>query len=498
MFTVKTKKYVFAGPGLMLLSFLLLVLAGCDATSDPRQYYQPTGSWQGTINDDQVRGIIAPDGSYHLAIVDTQGNSVGEYVGRIGFVDPENVGSMTLQRLQPPENAGTPQGVTFKLDADRLYSLQGIELSRTPDAAGPAAQIDVAGRWSLSSGDNVTAVIVDAEGTFSGGDGHCQYSGTLQLQDPSWNIYSFNLTTSNYPGLSCPQGAVSYRGLAMLLGREEVRPRLWFAANSAAKIFVGEWAKTDNVPPVAQMTILGEREDQSVLVQEGATVELDAQGSSDANNDLLTYEWSGTDPNTTSLNIAGGSAATFVPLVPGEHKINLTVSDGITPNTLTRSITVVRTTDRFIGCNNGTVLDTRTNLLWLQDAGCVALNQLDANWGVSHALALERVGTLLFSGVCSLGDNSAAGDWRLPTLKDFSYIVPRSQWSAANLFVNVGTNLPYYWTADADPAIASNWFHVHVGYVAPAEWYGSSFENNARAVWPVRAVRSRETCPKVP
>ena len=64
MFLTKTRnKYAFAGLCCTLFSLLLLTLSGCDATSDPRPSFQPTGSWQGTIGTDQVRGsslLIAP------------------------------------------------------------------------------------------------------------------------------------------------------------------------------------------------------------------------------------------------------------------------------------------------------------------------------------------------------------------------------------------------------------------------------------------------------
>lgn len=544
MFISKTKKYAFTGLGLTLLAFLLLVLAGCNATSDPKVSYQATGSWQGTIKNpiagtlDQVRGLISPDGSYHLAIV-AEGNSVGEYVGRISFIDTENIGNMTLQRLQGNESSGNSLSITFKLSADRLYSLQGIELSRTVEANGPAVQDDVKGHWSLSSENNLTAVVVDDNGTIHGGDGNCQYSGTVKLINPAWNIYSFALHTSDSVYLSCPQREVSYTGLAMKLGKEETRPRLWFAVNSLAKTALGEWSKTINVAPVAQMVILGERADQSVLVQEGATVELDAQGSFDANNDGLSYIWSGTAPDgITPLDIQGtGSTVTFVPvrdLDPNKvltYSLNLVVSDGIEPSLpLVRTITVEWTPDRFIGCGNGTVLDTRTNLLWLQDAGCLDLNlDVTANlWGFSAPAAQERVKTFLANGVCTLTDSSFPGDWRLPTVNEFREIVSATpfagppallngqgtgQWIDGDIFVNVGaTNildnkLYIYWTAepDLDPVAPDNWLFVDFNYDVPENWKGSQFAGTINSLWPVRALRTNPTnpelneqCPSVP
>lgn len=530
MFVSKAKKYAFAGLGLTL-TFLLLILAGCDATSEPKVHYQATGSWAGTIKitinntlyDDQVRGIIAPDGSYHLTIV-VAGNMVGEYVGRINSIDPENIGSMTLQRLQSSAAAGDPQQVSFKLNANRLYSFEGIELSRTPDANGPAMPSVDEEHWSLSATDNTTEVVVHSDGTLSGGDRqNCQYSGTLHLIDPAWDIYRLKLTTANYPGKNCSLGALSYSGLAMKLNEGEPRPHLWFAVNSGERTFLGELSETINEAPVAAMTILGERADQSVLVQAGAAVELGAQGSTDANSDALTYAWSGTAPDgVTPLTIVGGSTATFIPAEEGLYTLILTVSDGIATDTLTRQITVVWTPDRYLGCGNGTVLDTRTNLLWLQDAGCLDLNHdvVDNLWGFSAATAQERVNTLLADAVCGLSDGSAPGNWRLPTVSEFRQIVTEvpfagppallngagtGQWTEGDVFDRVGaTHIPasslyIYWTADPDPDPAiNNWLFVDFAYVNPAEWSGSLFSGTRNPAWPVRALRAGEQCPPVP
>lgn len=529
MFVAKTKKYRFAGLGLLFLSALLLTLSGCNATSDLRPAYQATGSWQGTIGADQVRGIIAPDRTYHLAIVDAAGNSVGAYVGTIGSIDAENIGSMTLIRLHATEDAGAQQQFTFKLSADRLFSLQGIELTRTGEANGPAMSSAVAGHWSLAAADNSTEVVVNADGTLSGSDGvNCRYSGNLNLIDPTWNIFFLNMTLGDIPGKLCTDS--DYTGLAMVLPPENARRRLWFAANNriqgGVRMLFGEWSETINVAPVAQMTILGERTDQSVLVQmqAKAAVELDAQGSSDANNDALSYAWSGTAPDgITPLNILGtGSAVTFKPEIEGLYTLTLTVNDGIDSSILTRQFRVESTLDRFVGCGNGTVLDTRTNLLWLQDAGCRDLNlEVAANlWGFNALVAQERVKTLLAAGVCTLADNSVLGDWRLPTVNEFRQIVTTTpfvgppallngtgtgQWTEGDVFVNVGATQTLdkryiYWTADADPApeALNNWLYVNFNYLNTAEWSGSQFSGTRNSLWPVRALRPGEQCPAVP
>lgn len=61
---------------------------------------------------------------------------------------------------------------------------------------------------------------------------------------------------------------------------------------------------------------------------------------------------------------------------------------------------------RYVDCQNGTVLDTYTDLVWLKNAKCLPLaNYPDA----------MRTVLLLHDGVCGLKDRSQFGDWRLPT-----------------------------------------------------------------------------------
>jgi hypothetical protein len=61
---------------------------------------------------------------------------------------------------------------------------------------------------------------------------------------------------------------------------------------------------------------------------------------------------------------------------------------------------------RYVDCGNGTVTDQVTGLIWLQQSDCLG----GANW----AAANQAVQTLKH-GVCSLADNSSAGQWRLAT-----------------------------------------------------------------------------------
>lgn len=64
---------------------------------------------------------------------------------------------------------------------------------------------------------------------------------------------------------------------------------------------------------------------------------------------------------------------------------------------------------RFVDFNDGTVLDTQSNLFWLKNANCFG----SRNWydaiTVSNSLA---------TGQCSLFDGSQVGDWHLPTIDE--------------------------------------------------------------------------------
>lgn len=67
---------------------------------------------------------------------------------------------------------------------------------------------------------------------------------------------------------------------------------------------------------------------------------------------------------------------------------------------------------RYADQGDGTVVDSRTGLIWLRNADC---------WGkMSRQDALQAVARLA-SGECGLTDGSESGDWRLPT---------RDEWEA--------------------------------------------------------------------
>jgi hypothetical protein len=61
--------------------------------------------------------------------------------------------------------------------------------------------------------------------------------------------------------------------------------------------------------------------------------------------------------------------------------------------------------DRFVNCGNGTVTDTVTGLIWLQQADCLM---------GETATGAAAVASSLGDGQCGLTDGSSPGEWRLP------------------------------------------------------------------------------------
>ena len=108
----------------------------------------------------------------------------------------------------------------------------------------------------------------------------------------------------------------------------------------------------------------------------------------------------------------------------------------------------------YIDNGDGTVTDTRTGLVWLEDANCFGLQ----DWEDAIEIAAE-----LAHGQCGLSDGSKAGDWRLPTkyeweaMVDEKYEVPAlsnaagtNQWQEGDAFSGV-QQTDSYWS--------SEWYH---------------------------------------
>jgi len=106
---------------------------------------------------------------------------------------------------------------------------------------------------------------------------------------------------------------------------------------------------------------------------------------------------------------------------------------------------------RFTDNGDGTVADSLTGLVWLQDAGC--LGSLD--WGAAIAGC-----TALDSGECGLSDGSAEGDWRLPSIRELQSLTAYNSYG---------------------PALPAG--HPFAGVRSSYYWSGTTYVNNADYAW---------------
>lgn len=156
---------------------------------------------------------------------------------------------------------------------------------------------------------------------------------------------------------------------------------------------------------------------------------------------------------------------------------------------------------RFMDQGNGTVLDTKTGLIWLKNASCIG----DGTYYHVYDWTND-----LENGDCGLTDGSWAGDWRMPTweemrslgsyggfLDNLSNAAGDGDWSQNNAFTNVMEGARNsYWTlgVDTEGYARCLWFKkmvidpytIHYFYPNPsitsATWNGSGSDR----AWPVR------------
>lgn len=142
----------------------------------------------------------------------------------------------------------------------------------------------------------------------------------------------------------------------------------------------------------------------------------------------------------------------------------------------------------YTDLGNGTVLDNKTNLIWFKNAN--AFEKM--NWFE----AMDMVANLR-SGEYGIDDGSQAGDWRLPTKKeweeffDHGYTKPPlsnaagdGPWSEGDAFENV--QLLYHWSSTTTERDVDDAWMAILGGSGRTFTYFKTFKNGI--IWPVRST----------
>ena len=153
---------------------------------------------------------------------------------------------------------------------------------------------------------------------------------------------------------------------------------------------------------------------------------------------------------------------------------------------------------RFTDNANGTVTDNLTGLIWLKNATCTIFFSGDTNGEKRNWDKALIAANSLGSGNCGLSDGSAAGQWRLPNIKELESLIDHAffspvlsnavgtgKWSAGDPFtVHLDSG---YWSSTtlADNTDSAWGVPLEDGNVADGEK-----TNNGRYVWPVRGSSS--------
>jgi len=129
--------------------------------------------------------------------------------------------------------------------------------------------------------------------------------------------------------------------------------------------------------------------------------------------------------------------------------------------------------NRYVDCGNGTVTDTVTGLIWLQNAACLGT----ADWAAANGAAAA-----LASGQCGLTDGSSAGDWRLPTKDEWSATIAQAVALGCTFFVAGGAP-PSLTNAAGTGCLLSGGGTSFAGVVSVSYWSSTSYEGIPEAGW---------------
>ena len=137
--------------------------------------------------------------------------------------------------------------------------------------------------------------------------------------------------------------------------------------------------------------------------------------------------------------------------------------------------------DIYVDCDNGTVTDNRSGIVWLKNANCFG----EVNWSQARdaVSGLGDTGTGIAGFAdCDLTDNSSPGEWRLPSVSELYEMFRGTGLSAPNCTPTL-TNDPgdacwtdgpssftdvqdFYWGSTPNPADPTKISGVYIGVAA--------------------------------
>lgn len=147
-------------------------------------------------------------------------------------------------------------------------------------------------------------------------------------------------------------------------------------------------------------------------------------------------------------------------------------------------------TNRYVDCGNGTVTDSVTGLIWLQQWNCLP----NSTWAAANQTAAG-----LKDGDCLLTDKSSPGDWRLPTKDEWHATMEQANncWiyaggpalmdDAGTACYGTGAGSSFAGVAASAIFWSSNAYTAQGNYAwAASNGVHPSNKGTTRQVWPVR------------
>lgn len=218
-------------------------------------------------------------------------------------------GATTVQPTFTPDAAGSY--VVQLIVNDGTNNSQPARVTITANALPPANRAPIANagpNQSVSVGARVT---LNGNGSSDPDGNTLTYSWTLSAR-PAGSSASLSSTTVVNPNFTAD---VAGNYTAQLIVND--------GSLSSAPSTVTITAAVGNLPPVAVIApVTGARV--------GTAVNLDGSGSSDPDNNPITYRWTLTGPSGSTATLANATSArpSFTPNVAGNYVVQLTVNDG--------------------------------------------------------------------------------------------------------------------------------------------------------------------------